>query len=85
MQVDQETVVVQGHLNHPTYIHSFIKGHCTMEEYMAEVAVCFMCICLHKRILEMFVCNCSEVRKAAEQGIQLLFGQCCKGRVCEER
>jgi hypothetical protein len=47
------------------FIHS-LWGTATIEEYMEKADVCFMFICAHERILEMLLCNCEKVRKAAE-------------------
>jgi hypothetical protein len=65
------------------FIYS-LWGTVTKEEYMAKVDVHLMFICLHERILEMFICNCDRVRKDAERGPQMLLNNVMK-EICKER
>jgi hypothetical protein len=67
-------VACMGCLMCPPHLYSFIY-------YLTKVILCFLFICMHGRILDMFVCYCDKVRKAAEQVMWMLFGQCDKGHM----
>jgi hypothetical protein len=59
-------------------INKIIHCYCTVCYTVASSKLLLMVfICLHEIIFETF-CNCDRVRKATEQGIWLLFGQCKK-------
>jgi hypothetical protein len=69
MHNKQEKVMAEGPSYMPIaliFIHSIIMRVCRHGRYMAKRDVCFILICLHERILEMFVCSCKIIRKAVE-------------------